>query len=464
MLYFLTLFIAFFFLFFVIRLFRSVLYALAENSVATVNVMMGESDDDDEKIERVQTQANALTLSLVKFLGLLAASVAVGSVPILVYCQLLYVKYADLNLLSLYSMMIMSASAFVAFGIPLAQKDDRGYSELSRLLHRLALNHYQISNRLFNWEKNIIPKKGLDRTSKFIIVSGLARSGTTSLMNDLSQIECFVSLGYANMPFLLCPNHWAQIYNPKGRQLKERSHNDGIKIGLTSNEALEEYFFKVKANDSYIQEDHLSEYALSEEVYEDYLDYQSMIKLDNHKIYLAKNNNFILRYKSVRQLNDDFVMVMMYREPLSHAASLLEKHRHYTRMQAEDPFVLDYMNWLGHHEFGRNQKPFRFNQTPERVSGSKDSMDFWLASWINYYRYALTLCHPNTLLINYDDYCNHPGRVIRRIIQTMGVQEVAGEYAEFKNDRASTEPYSEAIYSRARELYLCLNSQQASEF
>ena len=74
----------------------------------------------------------------------------------------------------------------------------------------------------------------------------------------------------------------------------------------------------------------------SQEDYNDYLDYQSIIKLDNRKIYLAKNNNFILRYKSVREFNDDFIMVILYRDPLTHAASLMEKHCDYKKLQKED--------------------------------------------------------------------------------------------------------------------------------
>ncbi|MEA3462403.1 MAG: hypothetical protein U9R49_11020 [Bacteroidota bacterium] len=146
-------------------------------------------------------------------------------------------------------------------------------------------------------------------------------------------------------------------------------------IGLDSNEALEEYFFKVKARDSFVKESHLSEYSISREDYSDYLDYQSIIKLDYNKMYLAKNNNFLLRYKSAREFNDDFLMVIMFRDPLTHAASLLEKHREYKELHKKDPFVLEYMNWLGHHEFGVNQKVFKFLNSEEIVQGDKGFLD-----------------------------------------------------------------------------------------
>ena len=77
--------------------------------------------------------------------------------------------------------------------------------------------------------------------------------------------------------------------------------------------------------------------------------------------YLSKNNNFILRYKSIRKLNNCFIMVILFRSPLEHANSLLNQHKKFCKIQKKDPFILEYMNWLGHHEFGLNQKQFSFN-------------------------------------------------------------------------------------------------------
>jgi len=189
---------------------------------------------------------------------------------------------------------------------------------------------------------------------------GLARAGTTSLMLNLSKIEQFASLSYANMPMLTAPNLWHKIYHPKSKKLKERSHQDGILIGLESKEALEEYFFKMQSKDAFVKDDFLLRHDITKEEYKAYIDYQSIVKNDNEKVYLAKNNNFILRYESIRLHNSQFVLLLLFRDPLSHAASLLDKHIYYSKTQQEDPFVLEYMNWLGHHEFGNNQKTFAF--------------------------------------------------------------------------------------------------------
>ena len=85
-----------------------------------------------------------------------------------------------------------------------------------------------------------------------ILITGLARAGTTALTRALTERGPFASLDYSNMPVLLAPRLWSRFYKPKKKEDKERAHGDGIKVGLASVEALEEYFFKVATNDRFI--------------------------------------------------------------------------------------------------------------------------------------------------------------------------------------------------------------------
>lgn len=458
MLYYSVLFISFFLVAFMIRIRRFVFHALAENSVALVNELMSDMDED-AKINLVQHGTKKLAMSLVKMLLVIIFACTLGSIPLAGYCLITRATYNSLVFDSFYSILAISAGATVPFLIPFARKDNSGYSELSRLLHRMALNNYNIAHKLFRRESRKIARKNLERRQDFVIISGLARAGTTSLMNDLSGIADFATLNYANMPFLMCPGLWAKIYKPKNNTLKERSHKDGIMIGLNSNEALEEFFFKVKANDSYVKESHLSAYSISQDDYDDYLDYQRNIKLDNNKIYLAKNNNFILRYKSVREFNDNFLMVILFRDPLSHASSLLEKHLEYKLLQKEDPFVLEYMNWLGHHEFGLNQKPFMFSETEEIIQDDKASLDYWLKIWMNYYSYVLGISHPNTIFISYDTYCKNPKETIEYIVGKTSIATDLPDYQTFNNKRKSGQEFSGDVYEAAMGVYRQLNNQ-----
>ncbi len=450
--YYSVLFVSFFIIAFFIRSFRKVFQNLAINSVALVNELIATNDDDDELIQEIQRSTNRLVVSLFTMLLVLVVAFVLGSIPVIAYSFIENISWDQLVFSSFYSILAISMGATVPFILPYKKKDSSSYSELSKLFHRMALDNYNISNKLFKIESRKFNKRGISVRNDFVIISGLARAGTTSLMNKLSDFPEFVSLSYANMPFLMSPNIWKRYYNPKTKILKERSHKDGIMIGFNSIEALEEYFFKVKADDSYILENSLNQYSIPEEHYRDYLNYQRNITADESKIYLAKNNNFILRYKSVREFNDDFLMVILYRDPLTHAASLLEKHQDYIVLQSDDEFVQEYMNWLGHHEFGLSQKQFLF-EGDSLIEGDKESLDYWLKIWINYYSYVLNIDHPKTYFINYDDFCSSPEKVIERLLSGINLKVDIPEYTSFTNKRKSAENYNKDLYLKAMEIH-----------
>ena len=457
LLYLSIVFVGFLILVYSIKLFSAPFFALAENSIALVNTLLLKIDED-EKVALVQKQNTKLIFSLFKMFAVLFLAIVLGSIPFVIYCLIEDQSYQELDFSSWQSILALSAGSTVGFLIPVKKKITEGYSELSQLLHRMALNNYAVAYKLFKVEAKKLPKKGIQIKSQFVIVSGLARSGTTSLMNRLLENNVFASLDYSNMPFLTAPNLWKRFYDPKGSEKKERSHKDGIMIGLESNEALEEYFFKVLGHDHYIGDDSLKKYALAEAQYEDYLRYQAVVRNKEQATYLAKNNNFILRYESIRKLNPDFLAIFMFRDPLSHAASLLEKHKDYTAMQAEDPFVLEYMNWLGHHEFGQHQKPFQFTAESNQFSDDKLSLDYWLEIWINYYSYLLTLERKNVIFVDYELYCSNPKAVLEGIYRKLEEKVQVKEVEAYNNKRKVNYQYKEELKEKADSIYNQLKS------
>ncbi len=450
--YFTILAFSFFLIAYLLKVLKTPFHQLAESSLSVVDSLMSDLEED-EKVQLVQKNINKLLVALFKsFLVVTVAGLA-GVAVLFLYTLYKDARFENIDLSSSYTIIAISVGSTVGFLIPVKQKQKSSYSALSQLLHRMALNNYNIAYKLFKVERKKINKQQLQLNNKFIIVSGLARSGTTSIMNKLSENNMFVSLSYANMPFLTCPNLWGKIYKPKSKQLKERSHKDGLKIGLDSAEALEEYFFKALAKDSYIQEASLSEYSIPEKDYADYLKYQTIIKLNNDKIYLAKNNNFILRYNSIRELNKDFIIVITFRDPIAHASSLLEKHLYYTNMQTEDNFVLEYMNWLGHHEFGQNQKPFQFSNINTTYTEDKNKLDYWLQIWMNYYKHILTINKHNVVYINYDFYCSNPKEVLNEIYLKLGINIELPNLPSFINKRKTESDCSENLKSEAYKIY-----------
>jgi hypothetical protein len=83
--------------------------------------------------------------------------------------------------------------------------------------------------------------------------------------------------------------------------------------------------------------------------------------------------------------------------------SLLSQHRRF----AEPPtaFTQQYMQWLGHHEFGATHQAFRLGRGAVS-SGDPDTPGYWLTRWVSAH-YALCSRSarewPNVLLVPSDD-------------------------------------------------------------
>ena len=142
----------------------------------------------------------------------------------------------------------------------------------------------------------------------------------------------------------------------------------------------------------------------------------------------------------------------MFRDPLTQADSLLSQHVKYTQLQQETPFALEYMNWLGHHEFGLNQKQFQFGES-SLISGDKFSLDYWISIWINYYKYILKIKNHQLILIPYKEYCHHPEQVINSVLSEMDVPITSFGETAYSNMRKVDKPYSSTLLEKANAIY-----------
>jgi len=127
-------------------------------------------------------------------------------------------------------------------------------------------------------------------------------------------------------------------------------------------------------------------------------------------------------------------------------------------MQAEDPFVLEYMNWLGHHEFGQHQKPFQFTAESNQFSDDKLSLDYWLEIWINYYSYLLTLERKNVIFVDYELYCSNPKAVLEGIYRKLEEKVQVKEVEAYNNKRKVNYQYKEELKEKADSIYNQLKS------
>jgi len=338
---------------------------------------------------------------------------------------------------------------------------DLGYSFSSRLLHRIALQSKIIAEISFDIENMIFSKKDHKFTQNPVFISGLARSGTTMLMRYLHETSEFRSLTYQDMPFVLMPNLWKKLsLRKEAGDLKERAHKDGILVSLESPEAFEEVFWRVFTGDQYIFKNRLKVLKTNTEVLNKFRDFVGNALLSSNKPselrYLSKNNNNILRLTSLKKCFPEARIVIPFRDPLQHALSLLNQHIHFSGIQQEDKFSLDYMNWLGHFEFGLNQKPFDLNNNEifrAMENTPKSELDFWLLSWKNYYGFALENTEDSSLFFCYEEFCKAPSNVLQKLFPLLGVSGNTDQIKPFNPSEKKVSGYSESLLSECNNLY-----------
>jgi len=290
-------------------------------------------------------------------------------------------------------------------------------------------------------------------------------------MRRIHATGAFCSLTYRNMPFVLAPNLWSRFATAPTRTATpaERAHGDGILVDIDSPESLDEVFWRVLGGGDYIARTNLRPYEPDQETTAKYVAYvAAILKADpgRRTRYLSKNNNNILRLGAIRRAFPEAVILIPFRDPQSHAASLLRQHENFIAQQQADPFVRSYMTWLGHHEFGLDHRPFRFDDLgAERLSAHRpDQLGYWLEIWCQTYAWLAHYAPKDAVFVCYEDLCEDAD-VWRRLEKICDMETGDREHERFviKND-ASGAPVQSGLADEARDIYqdLVTRAQSAS--
>ena len=409
--------------------------SVAETSQKAMKVLRSARISDHWKERILPAYAVRIGMGSVGFFGLLCAALA----PVLV-AGLLYPPGLAAWSHQLLRPLVIVVLCVVSLGyIWLRQKGRAqptvsGYSGLDQMLHRLALGSSAVAEMSHDIERGLFLKSSPPDNGNHVFVTGLARAGTTILMREIHRTGQFGSLTYADMPFVLAPNLWARL-SSKGATpgtRAERAHGDGIEVDTQSPEALDEVYWRTFDGGSYIGADGLRPHAPDTDLIAGYRDLIRLILRRTAKPrYVAKNNNNILRLPSLAAALPDAQFLVPLRDPLSHAASLLSQHE---RFLNSDPFVRDYMTWLGHHEFGATHRPFLFEGPPP---GDPMTLDYWLHVWIAAYA-ALDRAEADTTNICFVPYeaLSADPAVWQAVARRIGVEPRAAEELRPVADKA----------------------------
>lgn len=252
----------------------------------------------------------------------------------------------------------------------------QNYNVIQKILHDLCFKFKIINNSLYEIEKliyfrNINP---IDiKHQKHIFISGLPRSGTTTLLNYIYQNDEFASLKYKNMPFIFSVNLTSKINIQKNFKPKLRPHNDKIFFSLDSPEAFDEVFLNSINH---------------EKSEEEFIKYVSLIlKYYKKKKYLSKNNNNCKRIDFLKKTFPNAKFLIPFRNPLQQSLSLMNQDINFLKIHSNDKFVLRYMNFLGHNEFGINHKPW----FKPKLYYNRNDINYWIEQWLEFYSYYFNL-------------------------------------------------------------------------
>jgi Sulfotransferase family len=255
------------------------------------------------------------------------------------------------------------------------------YTKLEQLIHRLVLAPVTSRHVAFDIDCMLAKLRGQlsgEQPEGPVYICGMARSGTSILLRLLARLPEFKSLTYRAMPFVMAPR-MGKVFNPRNRSSmppRERLHGDGMLIDLDTPEAFEEVFWLTMntASAGIKTYDFLTP---GEDVLEQFSKYRLLVA-GSQRRYLSKNNNNLGRVPELLR-NPKAKIVFAIRDPLETATSM---HRIHKKLKSADPFVVEYMGWLGHHEFGPGHLPFDFAVPQQDQSLSRETLDYWLDYWI----------------------------------------------------------------------------------
>lgn len=335
-----------------------------------------------------------------------------------------------------------------------------GYGRGDRLFHRLALASRAALETSFDVERAIFGRRARAlEIGAPVFVCGLARAGTTILTRLLHDTGAFASPTYRDLPFPLAPNAWARLSRPARRKVaaRARGHADGLLHDLDSPEAIEEVFWRCFEGENYLLRDGLRPAPPTAETLAFFRDYVALVQLRYARPrYLSKNNNNILRLPALAGCFPTASFVHPFRDPAQQAASLLRQHRSACRLHEEDPFRRKFMSWLGHHEFGAEQRPFLLPGAPDAAL-HPNSLNYWLAAWLSVYSHLLSqtgALEGRQIFVEYETLLEHPAPTAARLARATGVEPSVIDMGALRppapHEKAACDP---ALLERARDLH-----------
>jgi Sulfotransferase family len=266
-----------------------------------------------------------------------------------------------------------------------------------------------------------------------IFISGLARAGSTILLEILAGHEDVVSHRYQDYPLLFTPFWWNRLIErmPK-REVRpaERTHRDGITVSPSSPEAFEEVLWMAffphlhQASQSDVL-DGRTAHPRFEAFYREHI--RKLLRVRGGRRYLSKGNYNVTRLEYLLKLFPDARFVIPVRDPVWHIASLMKQHALFCEGCSRHPEAVRHLQRVGHFEFGLDRRPINVGDLGEssQVSaawGRGDELEGWSLYWAQVYGYLADRLAANSalreaaLVVRFEDMCRAPQETLQRAL------------------------------------------------
>lgn len=309
----------------------------------------------------------------------------------------------------------------------------------TRMLGALVDRSRPLWVALGNLESRILADElqGIDIVEP-IYVTGLARSGTTIVLELIAALPGVVSHRYADYPLLFTPMWWEQIRRRAARRggpAVERTHGDGMMVTPESPEAIEEVLWMTFFPDVHDPAKsnvldggtHAPEFAT---FYRDHI--RKLLLCRGGRRYAAKGNYNLTRLEYLLRLFEDARFVVPVRDPVSHIASLMRQHARFCEGERANAGALAHMRRIGHFEFGLDRRPINTGDAAavaeiDRLWSSGREAAGWAIYWSMLYGYIHQRLEQNpalaraTKLVRFEDLCDSPEATIRSLLDHCGL-------------------------------------------
>lgn len=265
-----------------------------------------------------------------------------------------------------------------------------------------------------------------------IFVCGLARSGTTILLECLAAHHDTATHRYRDYPGILAPVVWnriaARLYAGAVAPV-ERAHGDGIAVTPDSPEAVAEMLWMAFHEDAHdpARDNRLWSGALEQEFAAFFRDHiRKLLWLRGGRRYLSKGNYDLARMNALIALFPDARFIVPVRDPVTHIASLMRQQALFSAGETRYPAARRYMRRIGHFEFGLDRRPLNLGNvsvTAEIQRHWREGRDVegWSLYWADVHGFLADRLENHAALrqailpVPYEALCSDPLAMLRRV-------------------------------------------------